>query len=352
MFFRRTNNHIPAASSSLSPKRPCRPITAGVLSCHCRFSHYLRRIRVSRIRQKMFPAIIKPIHRFFIRKESVLSSVIWNGSAGRSGSAYGGKRPGRTFFPASLTVEAAIELPIFFVLCAILLQFAAVYRTAAQFSDRLASTAQEMALCAYKEEYDDANAIIRGALSDAWAYSRVVSGTQDREAVTNASLLGSSYLKEDDLIRLLLSYQAKPKFSLVRIPWTFFVQKAVVRGWTGRLGSAGGGGKDSDTAGKKVLVTDTGTVYHTDPNCSHLKVTVLPVTRQQLKKARNKSRHKYKSCPHCGRSGGDRLYVDPYGECWHTSLNCPSLKRSVNTVPLEECSHLHECADCRKKREG
>ena len=48
--------------------------------------------------------------------------------------------------------------------------------------------------------------------------------------------------------------------------------------------------------------------------------------------------------------GGDYILIDPYGECWHTTLECSSLKRSVNTVHLDECSHLRECEDCRKKR--
>ncbi len=281
------------------------------------------------------------------RKESVLSPI-------------SNPRCSRTSFPgsfsASLTVEAAIELPLFFVLIAIVLQFAMVFYTAAQYAGYMTTTAQEMAMAAYKEEYGDANHLIRGALSDAWASSQVIGKAEDPGAVRNASFLNSSYMKEGDRIRLVLTYQAKPKYSLITLPFTFFVQKAVVRGWTGAKGSANGAAvRDAaDSSNRTVYVTDSGTVYHTDPNCSHLKVTVIPTTEEGLTSARNKSGSKYKKCPHCGRSGavGGQYYIDPYGERWHTSLSCPSLKRSVNTVTLDACEHLRECADCKKRRGG
>lgn len=257
-------------------------------------------------------------------------------------------------FSASLTVEAAIELPLFFILIAIVLQYAVVCRTAAQFSGLMTTTAQEMAIAAYKEEYGDANHLIRGVLSDAWASSQVIGKAEDAGAVRGAAFLNSSYLKDGDMIRLVLSYQPRPRYALIPLPFTFFVQKAVVRGWTGARGSGGGGsGEDADGGSRKVYVTDHGSVYHTDPGCSHLKVTVIPTDAEGLKKARNRSGHKYQRCPHCGRSkSSGPLYIDPYGTSWHTSLTCPSLKRSVNTVTMDECGHLRECADCRKKRGG
>lgn len=265
--------------------------------------------------------------------------------------------PGTSFlasFSGSLTVEAAIELPLFFVLIMIVLQYAVLCRASAQFSGLMTTTAQEMAMAAYKEEYGDADGMIRAALSDAWASSQVIGRAKDSDAVKGASFVNSSYLKDGDLIRLVLTYQAKPKFSLISLPFTFFVQKAVVRGWTGERGISGGAGQDGGADPlRQVYVADTGTVYHTDPGCSHLKVTVLPTTKEGLKKARNKSGHKYKKCPHCGRSSGSgQFYIDPYGNRWHTSLSCPALKRSVNTVSLDECDHLRECADCKKKRGG
>ena len=282
----------------------------------------------------------------FHRKESVLSPI--RQRAVKRTSFF------TSFRTASLTVEAALELPLFFVLSAIILQYACVMRTAAQYSGSLATTAQEMAIAAYKEQYGDANHIIRAALSDSWASSQVISTAPDKNAVRNATFLNSSYLKGDDFIRLVLSYQPKPKYSLIRLPFTFFVQKAVIRGWVGKDGNSGrkSGQKEEQDSHKTVYVTEHGSVYHTNPDCSHLKVTIIPVSKQQLKYARNTSGGKYKKCPYCGSHSTGQYYVDPYGGCWHTSVSCPSLKRTVHETDLDECGHMHECKDCRKARGG
>ncbi len=255
---------------------------------------------------------------------------------------------------ASLTVEAALELPVFFVLIAIVLQYASVMRAATQFSGLLTTTAQEMAIAAYKEEYSDANNILRGVLSDAWAATQVISKAEDKDAVRLASFLNSSYLKEGDLIKLVLSYQPKPKYSLISLPFTFFVQKAAVRGWTGKEGHSGNNNskETANAKNKTVYVTEHGSVYHTNPDCSHLKVTVIPVSKKQRDKARNVSGGKYKKCPYCGKNSTGSYYVNPYGDCWHTRVDCPALKRTVHEADLDDCSHLHECKDCRNARKG
>lgn len=355
MFFHRTSSqlnqqkaiYIPASSQSLSTKTGKVPVFPRRERCHIsttihRFTDVLATIDFS----------------LFHRKERVLSPI--RSRAGRrtfflslcSGRSFGWRFGLRS--RASLTVEAALELPVFFILMAIVLQYACVMRTAAQYSGSLTTTAQEMALAAYKEQYSDANKIIRAALSDAWATSQVISTAADKDAVKNASFLNSSYLKGDEFIRLVLSYQPKPKYSLIQLPFTFFVQKAVVRGWVGKDGHSGRGNEDGeeDQSHRKVYVTEHGSVYHTNPGCSHLKVTIIPVSEKQLKAARNTSGSKYHKCPYCGNRSTGQYYVDPYGTSYHTSVDCPSLKRTVHEMDMDECGHMHECKDCRKARGG
>ena len=281
------------------------------------------------------------------RKESVLSPI----------RRYGKRRTSFfTSFPsfyrhaASLTVEAALELPLFFVLIAIVLQYACVMRTAAQYSGSLTTTAQEMAIAAYKEQYSDANNVLRAALSDAWATTQVIQTAPDKDAVRYASFLNSSYLKEDSMIKLVLSYQPKPKYTPLSLPITFFVQKAAVRGWIGRSGRSGRDRQreSENSESHTVYVTEHGSVFHTNPGCSHLKVTIIPVTKDQLKDARNTSGCKYKKCPYCGGQQSDQYYVDPYGSS--SSVSCSALKRTVHERDRADCGHLHECKDCRKAR--
>jgi len=257
----------------------------------------------------------------------------------------------RASFLASLTAEAAIELPIFFLCIVIVLNYTAVFRTAGEFSNSLTQTAEEMAIVAYKDSYSDANQIIRGAISDTYAHAKVIDTISDPSSVKLASFINSSYMREGDRIRLVLTYQPRAKFSLIPLPLTFFVQKAVIRGWTGRLGP-GEAQADGSASGQKVYVTEYGTVYHTDPNCTHINLTIMQVSKSELKRARNLSGGKYKHCKYCGRGHGDCYYIDPYGDRYHTSLDCPGLTRTVSEVDIHDCAGMTECADCKKRRGG
>ncbi|HCE73781.1 MAG TPA: hypothetical protein DEP67_04800, partial [Lachnospiraceae bacterium] len=91
----------------------------------------------------------------------------------------------------------------------------------------------------------------------------------DKEAIQHPSFLLSSFLKEDSRISLVLTYQIKAPVSVIRLPWKIFVQKITIRGFTGRKSiSDEENGEDSGKENQEVYVTDSGTVYHTDADCS------------------------------------------------------------------------------------
>lgn len=259
----------------------------------------------------------------------------------------------RTSSPASLTVEAALELPLFFLCMMLILHLSVVFRAAAEFSGRMTQAAEQLSLFAYSRAYEDSNHLLRGALSDVWVHSQVIPKAADREAIQHPSFLLSSFLKEDSRISLVLTYQIKAPVSVIRLPWKVFVQKITIRGFTGRKGVSGEkGGEDSVVETREVYVTDSGTVYHTDADCSHLKLTVAQITRPQLKTVRNYKGSIYKSCRYCGSKnpGSSTVLVNPYGDAWHTSSACPGLKRSIRTVHADDVHDLRECLDCAKRR--
>ena len=325
---------------------------------------------------------LQTLSHIFQRKDCVLSPHK-AAATGHNPEKTGGRSRGRASFltssaKAALTVEAAFELPFFLICMVVILHYCVVCRAAVEFSDGLCQTAEEMAIVAYKEEYGDANNIIRGAISDAYARANVINRAPDAEAVKNATFLNSSYMKEGDRIRLVLSYQVRSPFSSFPLPHTFFVQKAVIRGWTGRSGRTpwADAAMPENEENRYVYVTDHGRVYHTDPDCTHLKLVINEVSYSDLKHARNSSGSRYKACEHCmhAQSGShshsgvgeetrhisidyrhsysQNYYICPFGDSYHCSLDCPGLSRSVNTVKLRDCDGMRECADCRARREA
>ena len=264
----------------------------------------------------------------------------------------GRKREGTFFFAslrASLTAETAVALPVFFFCMLFVLQLTRVYGTAARFSAAMVQTGEEMAVAAYASEYGDSDSVIAAALSDAFAHARTVSLAGTQRGTRNVNFLLSTYLEEDDLIDLVMTYQMKSPTGLVKAPWSFFVQRCVVRGWTGRKGSSGKDSskdKDGGEGGGKVYVTDHGTVYHTDSHCSHIHLHISQTTPAQVKGLRNTSGEKYHACELCG-GGGDTLYITEDGNRYHSSLTCSGLKRTVREMTREEAAeHLRPCSKC------
>ena len=108
---------------------------------------------------------LQTLSHFLQRKDCVLSPHK-AAATGHTPDKTGGRSRGRAFFLTSsakavLTAEAAIELPFFLICMVVVLHYCVVCRAAAEFADGLCQTAEEMAIVAYKEEYGDANNIIR-----------------------------------------------------------------------------------------------------------------------------------------------------------------------------------------------
>lgn len=260
----------------------------------------------------------------------------------------------RTFFFASLraalTLEAAIVLPVFLFVMIAALQYCAVMETAVQFGTALTDTGKTMAVAAYLKKYGgdagQAAEIAVTALSAAYAQSQVVSQTGDTSAVKNINMLQSSFLKEDDMIDLVLSYQIRSPIGLVSLPGRFFLQRARVRAWTGRIISEEET-DENDSATEYVYVTETGSVYHTDPECTYLKLSVHAVDAGELDSLRNNSGAKYYSCELCGgQITGGTVYITNEGTRYHSSLSCSGLKRTVRQVALDELGDMRACSKC------
>lgn len=267
-------------------------------------------------------------------------------------------RNAETFFfaplQASLTLEAAIVVPLFLFAMITALQYGRCMETAVQFGTALADTGKMMAAAAYVTEYggdgEGAAAAAAGALSAAAAQYQVFSKTSDTSCVRNANMLLSSFLKEDEQIRLVLTYQLKTPISSFSLPWNFFIQCAQVRAWTGRS-IAGKSGEDGDEDGSQeyVYVAITGSVYHEDPECTHLKLSVKETTLSELGTLRNNNGGIYHICERCGNFGSSTVYITKEGNRYHSSLSCSGLKRTVRKVTKDQIGAMRCCSKCQKQ---
>ncbi len=269
-----------------------------------------------------------------------------------------GTRGIRAFFfaplRATLTVEAAVVLPLFLLAMIAALQYGNAIETSVKFGTSLSETGKMMATAAYAKRFggdlSEAPELAATALSAAYAKQRLLRQTEDTSAVKKVNLLLSSFLQEDDMIDLVLTYQIRSPVGLIKLPGSFFLQRARVRAWTGRESGDGDDAEGDGADGEYVYVTETGSVYHDDPNCTHLKLSIREVDEAELGDLRNKSGGKYHKCERCGGAAVDgKVFITNEGDRYHSSLSCSGLKRTVRQVSKEELGDMRACSKCGKR---
>ena len=94
-----------------------------------------------------------------------------------------------------------------------------------------------------------------------------------------------------------------------------------------------------------IYVTENGRVYHTNRECTHIRLSVRVVEATEALR-------EYRPCEKCTDkiphpTGGLLFFVSENGECYHSRRDCPGLKRTVQKIPKEEAFKYEVCSRCR-----
>lgn len=239
----------------------------------------------------------------------------------------------------SLTIEAALVLPLFLLGFLMLLSIFSLVGIRLRLSHCLNDACKEYALKA-----SDGLSI---------SYRDIMESVRERFGTFSTGLcridggidMSSSYLDNPEFIELRADYVVIPFGWIMDIGAINVSQCAVMHTWTGyRNGYFPGG--DIDIT-EYVYVTEGTEVYHRSRECSHILLRVTATDAKTVRKQRNSDGGRYKSCSHCHSSLGDEiLYITPEGSCYHNSLSCSGLRRSVRVIPISEATGLRPCSRC------
>ena len=242
----------------------------------------------------------------------------------------------------SMTVEAALTIPLFLfaILCLVyLLEIHAIQTTVRMAAHTAAKeVAQQMAVVPELETYLFRNNLIRVAGADRLDRSIIVGGSSGIQC-------WRTQLQATDQLEVCVEYQVKVPFPFFQIPTVSCQETFRVKCWTGYQK----GGSDSLEEGGNhiVYVTENGSVYHTDYECTHLQLSVQFVPADSVAGLRNESGGKYHTCDRCisvALQGG--YYITDYGDKYHGSINCSGLKRTVYAVEKESVEGKGGCSKC------
>ena len=249
----------------------------------------------------------------------------------------------RKFFPgedslcdsrrkASLTVEAALALPLFFLVFVSLVSLLRIYGSYVETAYQLKDQAEAAGL------YAAAGSSVGSLVG--------LTGNDAGEQVENLFGIDASepWIVLTDTVSCELPFLPFDAETL-KIP-----VRSRVRAWVGReYGSADAEEAEQDTL---VYVTENKSVYHTSSACSYLSLSIQVVSGSRVSSCRNSSGSRYQACPFCVGNGdvAQAVYITEYGEVYHNRSDCSALTRHISMVSLEDVSGLHECSKCAALR--
>ena len=243
----------------------------------------------------------------------------------------------------SLTLEAACVLPLFlFGMIAVMYFFGAI-KGAGILAEELHETGKQMAVYAYAKEVVGIEEEVQAGKILSLLYVQNRLSKKAGNGIENISLLRSSILKEE-MIDLVAEYKMKFRVPFFTLPNIRILQRARIRAWTGRSETEGAEGED--TEGTAVYVTVNGKVYHKDRECTHIRLSVQQVNKNQVADLRNKSGGKYYPCEGCKGGGSGAVYITDTGDRYHSSVSCSGLKRGVISVPQTSLDGWSPCSRC------
>lgn len=258
---------------------------------------------------------------------------------------------------ASLTVEAAMSLTLFFfavVLLSVPMEILSIQRKVQMVLEETARDLSWQAYIPYRLSQgddslntDEGTEILTGALLPFYLRDRIkkVVGNKAEEI----SCVGSSVSEDGEIIDLRASYTINfPFFSVFSPGEIRMLSRSRRRGWVGVEA-----GYFSDRAGETedetiVYVGAEGTRYHISANCHYISNQITAVAYDDVSGQRNSEGKRYTACRICGFSArkGQPVYVLPGGEHYHSRQDCSSLAYYVRAVPLSSVEYLGACSYC------
>ncbi|MDR1018920.1 MAG: pilus assembly protein [Lachnospiraceae bacterium] len=249
--------------------------------------------------------------------------------------SYQGKKEEPYLIFGSITIEASIGVPIFFLGIVCLIYLIEIMCIGSAIKSGLDAASRNYSKEAYLVPLVQPGKI----KSDLVAYvgadrinSSIISGSIDcsKSKVSGLSGVADLYAKYKVSIPI-------PYFNARGLEYEKHIR---VKGFRGYEGS--GLNLKEDT----VFVTETGVVYHLDRNCRHLDLSITEVPFLGLDGMRNDSGGKYHKCEKCGNSGSGMVFITSDGTKYHSDINCSGLKRTIYQIPISEATHLRPCSKC------
>lgn len=257
-----------------------------------------------------------------------------------------------TCMSGSMTVEAAIILPLFACFFSFILFYFQIMKVQISVQNALEQTGKILAVFSEKEESSTIGDLKYLSMAKGIMYSELKEDAVIVQFVKGGalgvSLLDSEF--EGDYILLKANYVMKFPIKVFGSKNFWICQKTRLRKWTGWHSLS------TNSEEEIVYMTSYGEVYHLRKSCSYLDLSVQKIPAEKLISIRNASGGKYRECELCGMEASVKqvvdskqiIYITDYGDKYHFSVTCGGLKRTIYQKKLSEVGGMPGCRKCSK----
>ena len=270
----------------------------------------------------------------------------------------------RALLKASVSIEAALTLPVVLLSLAILIQPITVMNTSRKMQTVCEDICKEVCSSVNvftkndesdngKTAEDESGSEELGKLAiDAFTsvalgkYAKEKALTEINDArIDNVNFMGTQFMLGDDIVTVELEYSYDlPFLELFGLDEITQTVTASRRAWLGKEGS---GGSEDGLEGDDewVYIAKHGIRYHKSPECRYLNTEGMISISYEEAIASGKT-----FCERCGRSAGpgDAVYVFAGGNKYHLSDKCKVDVPWVKKVKKSDVEYMGACKVCGK----
>lgn len=222
---------------------------------------------------------------------------------------------------ASMTLEAAMVLPIFLFSAIALLAPMRAMDTQRKLQTEMECSCEEMSLYLYGQEN------------------------------TETGLL-KQMDEQGNIEQKMIHVEKIPFFSRIA-PEISIEIGSRRRGWIGIPGKLTVSsekiyGLEDENAEEMVYVGKNMGRFHRNRKCHYISNEYQTISRKSAEKMRDSDGRLYTACSSCGKNGEQTeiVYVTSGGRHYHNRMDCQAMASYVRKVPISEVSHLGACSYC------
>lgn len=250
---------------------------------------------------------------------------------------------------ASLTLEAALVLPLLLYAGVILITLFRVMDIHRQVQARAEKVSGEISQAAYMLEYTGDSGFL-GTVSACGYAEAALRRELEALPVDRVSLLRSHLLEDGETVDLVVDYEILMPFSVLGRRTVKQTNRSFGRAW---IGTAGRNGMAGEEGGDETVVYmgKNSTRYHLSRTCHYLYNDLTAVALKDIDTRRNESGGRYSPCAGCRGQTVSQVYIMPSGRHYHTSPFCPAISAYVRAVLKSQVEYLGVCSYCLKNSE-